>query len=139
MTDYLSKMTVTEDTTGPQNLHKLARALWVREADLVSEFALYYAASPEGRGLTVYCEHGDQFDPISRVEDYSSPLRTSLGCHVLPAHGGRGPGNPVPGGPARPVAGYDRCYCLRPGVRLLRLQRKRLGAGFLPASNRGGT
>ena len=58
----------------------------LREAELVSEFALYYAASVEGpkeRRFTVYCEHGDQFDPISRVEDYSSPLSTPLAHHVV--------------------------------------------------------
>ena len=58
----------------------------LREADLVSEFVLYYSAyleGPEVRRFTVYCEHGDQFDPISRVEDYSSSSSTPLGHHVV--------------------------------------------------------
>jgi hypothetical protein len=52
----------------------------------VSEFVLYYSAyleGPEVRRFTVYCEHGDQFDPISRVEDYSSSSSTPLGHHVV--------------------------------------------------------
>jgi hypothetical protein len=54
--------------------------------NLVTEFALYYSAYLEGleeRRFTVYCEHGDQFDPISRVEDYSSSSSTPLGHHVV--------------------------------------------------------
>ena len=47
-------------------------------------------------------------------------------------------GYPVPSVSARPFAGYDRRYCVLPGVCLRRLQRERLGAGFMPISNRAG-
>ncbi|MBX6763385.1 MAG: metallophosphoesterase [Rubrobacteraceae bacterium] len=52
----------------------------------VDEFALCYMVELRGtRGerYTVYCEHGDQFDPPNRVEDYSSPLSTPLGFHIV--------------------------------------------------------
>lgn len=57
---------------------------------LVSEFALCYAAClvPEGedgkvRSRTVYCEHGNQFDPANVVSDYTDPLDTPLGHHMV--------------------------------------------------------
>jgi hypothetical protein len=50
----------------------------------------------------------------------------------------RSAGYPVPSASARPFAGYDRRYCVLPGVCFRRLQRERLGAGFLPTSKRAG-
>ncbi|MBX6762548.1 MAG: metallophosphoesterase [Rubrobacteraceae bacterium] len=52
----------------------------------VDEFALSYLVGLRGRDgerYTVYCEHGDQFDPPNRVDDYSSPLSTPLGFHIV--------------------------------------------------------
>lgn len=56
------------------------------EAGLVSEFSLSYLASlgkPGQKRFTIYCEHGDQFDPTNRIEDYSSPLCTPLGHYIV--------------------------------------------------------
>lgn len=57
------------------------------DGGLVSEFARYYAASlvPESGGTprTVYCEHGNQFDPANAVADYADPLDTPLGHHLV--------------------------------------------------------
>lgn len=60
---------------------------------LVSEFAHCYAASlvPEQtsdgeskvRPRAVYCEHGNQFDPANVVSDYTDPLDTPLGHHLV--------------------------------------------------------
>jgi hypothetical protein len=57
---------------------------------LVSEFAPCYAASlvpDDGEGKvrprTVYCEHGNQFDPANVVSDYTDPLDTPLGHHLV--------------------------------------------------------
>jgi UDP-2,3-diacylglucosamine pyrophosphatase LpxH len=52
---------------------------------LVDEFALSYLASfrVEGERKIVYCEHGNQFDPANTIEDYSDPLDTPLGHHVV--------------------------------------------------------
>jgi UDP-2,3-diacylglucosamine pyrophosphatase LpxH len=58
----------------------------LRDAGLVSEFSLSYLASledREDRRFVVYCEHGDQFDLPNRVEDYTSPLSTPLGYHIV--------------------------------------------------------
>src|SRR5215210_3011176 len=57
----------------------------LRERGLVDEFAFSYLASfeVEGESQTVYCEHGNQFDPPNTVEDYSDPLNTPLGHHVV--------------------------------------------------------
>lgn len=60
---------------------------------LVSEFAPCYSASlvPEQtsdgeskvRSRAVYCEHGNQFDPANVVSDYTDPLDTPLGHHLV--------------------------------------------------------
>jgi UDP-2,3-diacylglucosamine pyrophosphatase LpxH len=57
----------------------------LKEHGLVDEFALSYQASFEvgGEHRTVYCEHGNQFDPANIVEDYGDPLDTPLGYHVV--------------------------------------------------------
>jgi len=57
----------------------------LRERELVDEFASSYLASFEvgGERKTVYCEHGNQFDPANIVEDYGDPLDTPLGHHVV--------------------------------------------------------
>jgi len=57
----------------------------LRERGLVDEFAFSYSASfvaGEER-WTVYCEHGNQFDPANTIEDYGDRLDTPLGHHVV--------------------------------------------------------
>ncbi|MDQ3376229.1 MAG: metallophosphoesterase [Actinomycetota bacterium] len=57
----------------------------LREAGVVDEFAYGYLASMEvgGGRRVVYCEHGNQLDPVNTVEDYSDGLDTPLGHHVV--------------------------------------------------------
>jgi UDP-2,3-diacylglucosamine pyrophosphatase LpxH len=57
----------------------------LRERGLVDEFALSYLASIEAGGerRTIYCEHGNQFDPANTIEDYGDSLDTPLGHHVV--------------------------------------------------------
>ncbi len=57
----------------------------LREAGVVDEFAYGYLASMEvgGGRRVVYCEHGNQLDPVNTVEDYSDRLDTPLGHHVV--------------------------------------------------------
>ena len=57
----------------------------LKEQGLVDEFAFSYLAYFEVNGVRqiVYCEHGNQFDPANTVEDYSDPLDTPLGYHVV--------------------------------------------------------
>ena len=57
----------------------------LRERGLVDDFALSYLASIEAGGerRTIYCEHGNQFDPANTIEDYGDPLDTPLGHHVV--------------------------------------------------------
>jgi hypothetical protein len=56
----------------------------LNEAGLVDVFGLSYTASftslPE---QPVYCEHGNQFDPANTIVDYTNPLDTPVGTHVL--------------------------------------------------------
>ena len=56
----------------------------LRDAGLVDEFALSYAARFKSLGdQLIYGEHGNQFDPTNRVSDYSDPLDTPIGAHVV--------------------------------------------------------
>ena len=57
----------------------------LREEGLVDEFAYYYLASIEvgGERRIIYCEHGNQLDPVNTVEDYHDRLDTPLGHHVV--------------------------------------------------------
>jgi UDP-2,3-diacylglucosamine pyrophosphatase LpxH len=57
----------------------------LRESGLVDEFALYYLASlgTDEKRFTIYCEHGNQFDPPNYIEDYTEPLDTPLGHHIV--------------------------------------------------------
>ena len=57
----------------------------LREAGVVDELAYGYLASMEvgGGRRVVYCEHGNQLDPVNTVEDYSDGLDTPLGHHVV--------------------------------------------------------
>src|ERR687894_2349757 len=57
----------------------------LRGRGLVDEFAYRYLASMEvdGERRVIYCEHGNQLDPANTVEDYSDPLDTPLGHHVV--------------------------------------------------------
>src|SRR5918998_143811 len=57
----------------------------LRDRGMVDEFAYSYLASfPVGDGRrVVYCEHGNQLDPVNTVEDYSDRLDTPLGHHVV--------------------------------------------------------
>jgi hypothetical protein len=56
----------------------------LRDAGLVDEFALSYAARFKSLGdQLIYGEHGNQFDPTNRVTDYSDPLDTPIGAHVV--------------------------------------------------------
>lgn len=56
----------------------------LRAEKLVDEFALSYAvrykSAPE---RVIYCEHGNQFDPANVITDYSDPLDTPLGDHIV--------------------------------------------------------
>lgn len=57
----------------------------LRESGLVDEFAMCYLACL-GTGderFIIYCEHGNQFDPPNYIEDYSEPLDTPLGHHIV--------------------------------------------------------
>jgi UDP-2,3-diacylglucosamine pyrophosphatase LpxH len=56
----------------------------LRRKGLVHEFALSYAAAFEGDPRRiVYCEHGNQFDPANAIHDYTDPLDTPLGHHIV--------------------------------------------------------
>ncbi|QIN81691.1 hypothetical protein GBA63_02865 [Rubrobacter tropicus] len=57
----------------------------LKAVGLVDEFAYSYLASMEvgGERRVVYCEHGNQLDPVNVVEDYSDSLDTPLGHHVV--------------------------------------------------------
>jgi UDP-2,3-diacylglucosamine pyrophosphatase LpxH len=57
----------------------------LKAAGLVDEFAYSYLATIEtgGERRIVYCEHGNQLDPVNVVEDYSDSLDTPLGHHVV--------------------------------------------------------
>ena len=54
------------------------------EAGLIHEFRLsytaYFASAPE---RLIYCEHGNEFDPANAKTDYSDPLDTPLGDHIV--------------------------------------------------------
>ncbi|MFQ1002348.1 metallophosphoesterase [Modestobacter sp. SSW1-42] len=54
------------------------------DAGLVHDFALSYRASFAGHpDQVVYCEHGNQFDPTNAIHDYTDPLDTPLGAHIV--------------------------------------------------------
>jgi len=54
------------------------------EAGLVDVFGLSYSASFESLPeQLVYCEHGNQFDPTNTIVDYTNPLDTPVGAHVV--------------------------------------------------------
>jgi UDP-2,3-diacylglucosamine pyrophosphatase LpxH len=57
----------------------------LRKNGLVHEFALSYLASlgSDEKRFTIYCEHGNQFDPPNHIEDYAEPLDTPLGHHMV--------------------------------------------------------
>jgi hypothetical protein len=56
----------------------------IRDHGLVDEFALSYAARFESLDdQLIYGEHGNQFDPTNRFTDYSDPLDTPIGAHVV--------------------------------------------------------
>jgi len=56
----------------------------LRTAGLIDEFALSYTARFDSRSDQVlHGEHGNQFDPTNRFTDYSDPLDTPIGSHVL--------------------------------------------------------
>lgn len=57
----------------------------LKAAGLVDEFAYSYLASMSvgGERRVVYCEHGNQLDPVNVVEDYSDSLDMPLGHHVV--------------------------------------------------------
>jgi len=57
----------------------------LKAAGMVDEFAYGYLASIAvgGERRVVYCEHGNQLDPVNVVEDYSDSLDTPLGHHVV--------------------------------------------------------
>ena len=59
------------------------RATLEREG-LVHEFALSYSACFESEpDRIVYCEHGNQFDPANAISDFTDPLDTPLGEHIV--------------------------------------------------------
>jgi UDP-2,3-diacylglucosamine pyrophosphatase LpxH len=57
----------------------------LREQGLVDQFVLSYEVCFQvgNRQWVVYCEHGNQFDPANTVENYTDPLDTPLGHHVV--------------------------------------------------------
>ncbi len=57
----------------------------LRTLGLVDDFAYYYLASIAvgGEQRVIYCEHGNQLDPVNTVEDYHDGLDTPLGHHVV--------------------------------------------------------
>ena len=57
----------------------------LRSAGLVDEFAYSYLASVDvgGERRVIYCEHGNQLDPVNTVEDYADRLDTPLGHHIV--------------------------------------------------------
>lgn len=56
----------------------------LRAEGLVDEFALSYAVRYESAPeRVIYCEHGNQFDPANVITDYSDPLDTPLGDHIV--------------------------------------------------------
>ncbi|HMG31871.1 MAG TPA: hypothetical protein VK585_17315 [Jiangellaceae bacterium] len=56
----------------------------LRDAGLVDEFALSYAARFESlHDQLIHGEHGNQFDPTNRFADYGDPLDTPIGAHVV--------------------------------------------------------
>lgn len=57
----------------------------LQDGGIVDEFAYSYLASfpVAGGRRVVYCEHGNQLDPVNTVEDYSDRLDTPLGHHVV--------------------------------------------------------
>jgi hypothetical protein len=56
----------------------------LRDAGLVDEFALSYTARFESlRDQLIHGEHGNQVDPTNRFTDYSDPLDTPIGAHVV--------------------------------------------------------
>src|SRR5918911_4457979 len=57
----------------------------LRKNGLVDEFALSYLASlgTDEKRFTIYCEHGNQFDPPNYIENYAESLDTPLGHHIV--------------------------------------------------------
>ncbi len=57
----------------------------LKERGLIDEFAFYYLACVEAGGerRVIYCEHGNQLDPVNTLTDYDDPLDTPLGHHVV--------------------------------------------------------
>lgn len=57
----------------------------LRASGLVDEFAYSYLASINAGGekRVVYCEHGNQLDPVNTVGDYADSLDTPLGHHIV--------------------------------------------------------
>jgi UDP-2,3-diacylglucosamine pyrophosphatase LpxH len=56
----------------------------LRDDGLVDEFALSYTARFESSSdHLIHSEHGNQFDPSNRLSDYSDPLDTPIGTHVV--------------------------------------------------------
>ncbi len=53
---------------------------------LVSEISLAYRhlyTDAQGNGCLVYCEHGNDYDGINTVGDYTNPAVTPLGAHIV--------------------------------------------------------
>src|SRR5918993_598621 len=57
----------------------------LRDSGLVDDFAYHYLASINvgGERRVIYCEHGNQLDPVNTVENYYDNLDTPLGHHVV--------------------------------------------------------
>ncbi len=56
----------------------------IRQNGIASEFALSYAAVfSSAPDKPIYCEHGNEFDPDNTIRDYSDPLDTPLGDHIV--------------------------------------------------------
>ncbi|HUZ03640.1 MAG TPA: metallophosphoesterase [Thermomicrobiaceae bacterium] len=55
------------------------------EGGYVHEIALSYehVFGSDDRGALLYCEHGAEYDPANAVHDYTNPLSTPLGHHLV--------------------------------------------------------
>ncbi len=59
---------------------------YMLDTGLVSEISLGYRhvyGDEAGNGCLVYCEHGNDYDGINTVGDYTNPAVTPLGAHIV--------------------------------------------------------
>jgi UDP-2,3-diacylglucosamine pyrophosphatase LpxH len=59
---------------------------YLLETGLVGEISLAYAhtyGDGRGNGCLVYCEHGNDYDGVNTIGDYTDPAVTPLGAHIV--------------------------------------------------------